>query len=87
MCRLDPATGRQDYWYAEGNIFVGEPMPITKRNGDPGSWLLNLFYDAGNKRTSLAIFDSEKVANGPVARVHLRYPVSYGLHNWFHQAS
>jgi len=85
ICRLNPSTSQQDYWFAEGNIFVGEPLPVAKRNGDEGSWLLSLFYDARMQRTSLAIFDSDKIPGGPVARVHLRYSVSYGLHNWFHQ--
>ena len=82
VARLHPETRRLDYWYAESKIFVGEPMPVPKRDGD-GSWLLALFYDNAKKRTSLAILDSEKVEDGPVARIHLPHHVSYGLHNWW----
>jgi carotenoid cleavage dioxygenase-like enzyme len=71
------------YWYAEPKIFTGEVVPVPKRNGERGSWLLTMLYDYTKQRASLAILDSEQFADGPVCRIHLRHALAYGLHGSF----
>lgn len=83
VCRMDANKREINVWYAEPKIFVGEPYPVPKRNGERGSWLIVLFSDALKKRTSLAVLDGERVEDGPVGRVHLPHHVSYGLHGFF----
>jgi all-trans-8'-apo-beta-carotenal 15,15'-oxygenase len=71
------------YWYAEPKIFTGEVVPVPKRNGQKGSWLLTMLYDFTNKRASVAILDSERFTDGPICRIHLRHALAYGLHGSF----
>jgi all-trans-8'-apo-beta-carotenal 15,15'-oxygenase len=85
FCRYDlsaKSTAPQ-YWWADHRVFTGEITPVPKRNGEKGSWLLALLYDADCRRTSLAIFDSEKFVDGPIGQLHLHHHLSYGLHGSF----
>ena len=81
FCRYN-ADDSVDYWWAPHRIFTGELHPVPKDNSR-GSWLLGMLYDAGRKRTSLAIFDSERFTKGPVCQLHLGHHVTYGLHSTF----
>ena len=83
LAKVDTRSRIAEYWWAENKIFTGELAPVAKANGQKGSWLLGLIYDAGKKRTSLVILDSERFSDGPVARIHLPHHVSYGLHGTF----
>lgn len=83
LAKVDIRTRSAEFWWAENKIFTGELAPVAKQNGENGSWLLGLIYDAGGKRTSLVILDSERFSEGPVARIHLPHHVSYGLHGTF----
>ena len=76
-------TSDVHYWWAENRIFTGEIMPVPKQNGEEGSWLLALLYDAGQRRSTLAIFDSEKFRDGPICRLHLKHHLTYSLHGSF----
>jgi all-trans-8'-apo-beta-carotenal 15,15'-oxygenase len=81
--KVNTTSGLAEYWWAEPKIFTGELLPVAKQNGDQGSWLLGLLYDATQRRTSLGIMDSERFSEGPIARVHLTHHISYGLHSSF----
>ena len=81
--QYDLQTSTAKYWWAEHRVFTGEMMPVPKQNGEPGSWLLALIYDAANRRTSLVILDSERFEDGPICRLHLKHHLSYGLHSSF----
>ena len=85
LAKIDLSQRIAEYWWAEPKIFTGELAPVSKQNGEEGSWLLGLIYDSTKKRTSLAILDSERFADGPVARIHLPHHVSYGLHSTFYR--
>lgn len=87
FCQIDlqaPDTHR--IWYAGPKTFCGEITPVSKRNGEQGSWLLGYLYDYSGQRTTLAIFDSERFMDGPVCRIHLRSPLAWGLHGSFAEA-
>ncbi|GAX15962.1 hypothetical protein FisN_22Hh188 [Fistulifera solaris] len=83
LCKMNVKTSEVECWWAENKVFTHEVTPVSKLNGEAGCWLLTLFYDSGKKRTSLAIFDSEKFHEGPVCRLHLKHHLSYGLHGSF----
>jgi all-trans-8'-apo-beta-carotenal 15,15'-oxygenase len=84
LCQLDlDNPGAIQYWYAESKIFTSEAVPVPKRNGERGSWLLTMLFDYTKQRASLAILDSERFADGPICRIHLRHALAYGLHGSF----
>ena len=85
FCRYN-ADDSIDYWWAPHRVFTGELNPIPKENS-PGSWLVGTLHDAGRKRTSLAIFDSERFTDGPVCQLHLMHHVTYGIHGEFAKSS
>jgi all-trans-8'-apo-beta-carotenal 15,15'-oxygenase len=88
FCRYDlSASTAPQYWWAPHRVFTGEITPVSKRNGEKGSWLLALLYDADRCRTSLAILDSEKFVDGPIGKLHLHHHLSYGLHGSFAAAA
>jgi all-trans-8'-apo-beta-carotenal 15,15'-oxygenase len=82
-CKVDTKHNTVKFWWAEPKIFTGEMTPVAKRNGESGSWLLTLLFDAVHRRASLAILDSKKFEQGPVARIHLPHALAYCLHGTF----
>ena len=83
LARVNTRTKTAEHWWAEPKIFTGEVLSTRKQDGKKGSWIIGLIYDAWARRTSLAILDSERFAEGPVARIHLPHHISYGLHSAF----
>lgn len=83
LCRLNLETAKAEYWWAGNKIFCNESIPVAKRNGEKGSWILSLLYDGGERRASLAIHDSERFEEGPIALIHLPHALTYGLHGSF----
>jgi all-trans-8'-apo-beta-carotenal 15,15'-oxygenase len=94
ILHLDLKTGEQKQWSAAPKGFVGEPVFVPKglRLGDHAcqqtgnetdGWLLTLVYDAAHNRSDLVILDAAALDCGPIARLHLRHPVPYGLHGSF----
>ncbi len=85
ILKIDQKTGEQQIWSAAPRGFVGEPVFVPR----PGStkeddgWLLVLVYDAANHRSDLVILDARNLQQEPIARLHLRYHIPYGLHGNF----
>src|SRR5579883_100052 len=46
-------------------------------------WLLTLVYDATHQRSDVVILDARDLTQGPIARLHLKHHVPYGLHGSF----
>ena len=87
VCRINTETREMETWWAENQQFTHEVVPVKKENGQAGSWLLTPIYDAGRRRTTIAILDSEDFSSGPVCRLHLKHHVTYGLHGSFARES
>lgn len=94
ILHLNLTTGEQKIWSATPKGFVGEPVFVPKGLGlgelacqntgtQTEGWLLSLVYDAAHHRSDLVILDAAAIDQGPVARLHLRHPVPYGLHGSF----
>ncbi|MFC4818935.1 carotenoid oxygenase family protein [Dokdonella ginsengisoli] len=64
---------------AEEHRFV--PKPGRRRTGE--GWLLGTLLDTRRGRSGLAVFDAERVADGPLAQAWLPYTFPLGFHGWF----
>lgn len=92
ILRLDLHTQAQDFWSNAPRGFVTEPVFIPDstrvKPEDPDSretagWLLVLTYEASRQKSDLVILDAANLSQGPVARLHLKHPIPYGLHGTF----
>ena len=63
----------------EEHVFVPRPSP---RDEDDG-WLLGPFLDYERGASGLSVFDSRHIADGPVARAWLDYPLPLAFHGHF----
>jgi carotenoid cleavage dioxygenase len=79
---LDVRSGAEDRWEPGPMERAGEAffVPDGDDAGEGEGWLLDLLYDRTTDKSSLAVFDAQAVADGPVARVHLPVRVPYGFH-------
>ncbi len=68
-----------DYVFCEEHLFVADP----KRQRAGAGWLLGTTLDCRRGITSLNIFDSEHLSDGPIARAHLPYAMPLGFHGAF----
>jgi all-trans-8'-apo-beta-carotenal 15,15'-oxygenase len=91
IARVDMETLDSDSYRFGKDVFCSEPVFIPKpqylyssaKNAEPG-WLLTEVLDAGNLKTSLALFESDCLSVGPVAWVHLYHFMPLGLHGFWH---
>ena len=82
ILKLDLQTGdRQTHSFAPSG-YVSEPIFVPKPNGETedAGWVLTLVYDGKKHRSSLAILDGQNLAGDPIALLHLKHHVPYGLH-------
>lgn len=97
ILKADLQTGDRQVWSAAPSGYVGEPIfvprsPDAYRDGLPAGsysgeedegWLLTLVYDGQHDRSDVVILDARNLNQGPVARLHLKHHVPYGLHGSF----
>ena len=67
---------------AEEHVFVPRRVP----RGEDDGWLVGTFLDYGRGLSGIAVFDARGVADGPVARAWLDYPLPLALHGYFSPA-
>ena len=67
---------------AEEHVFV--PRGAARREDD--GWLVGAFLDYVRGLTGIAVFDARHVADGPVARAWLEYPLPLAFHGEFSPA-
>jgi all-trans-8'-apo-beta-carotenal 15,15'-oxygenase len=87
---LDMATGKSatyDFGRAE---FCSEPVfiPLPGRSYDPAEaeepgWLLTEVYDSKTRTSYLAVLRSDRIADGPLARIHLTHHAPFSYHGWW----
>jgi len=88
ILKLDLDSQVRETWSAAPRGFVGEPVFVPrpgKSQIDPeqDGWLLTLVYDAAHHRTDVVILAAERMSDGPIARLHLKHHIPYGLHGSF----
>ena len=64
---------------AEEHVFV----PRSSPRGEDDGWLIGPFLDYVRGLSGIAVFDARHVADGPVARAWLEYPLPLGFHGQF----
>ncbi|MEL7035979.1 MAG: carotenoid oxygenase family protein [Cyanobacteria bacterium J06592_8] len=87
ILKVDLHSNERQLWSAAPHGFAGEPVFVPRPNGDTedDGWLLTLVYDASYHRSNLVILDAKTVEKGPIAQLHLKHHVPYGLHGTFAQ--
>lgn len=85
ILKIDPETGEQQMWSAAPKGFVGEPVFVSRPNStqEDDGWVLTLVYDAESDRTEVVILDATNLNAEPVAKLHLKHHLPYGLHGSF----
>ena len=97
IAKIDLETGDRQLWSAAPQGYVSEPIfvprsPKAFKAGLPSAevsgaeddgWLLTLVYDAAHERSDVVILDARNLHQEPVARLHLKHHVPYGLHGSF----
>ena len=64
---------------AEEHVFVPRRVPRAEDDG----WLVGAFLDCARGLTGIAVFEAQHVADGPVARAWLDYPLPLAFHGSF----
>jgi len=87
VLKVDVTTGHQDFHSFAPRGFVGEPIFVPRNAGAIGAeddgWVLVMVYDAAKDRSDVVILDAQKIAAPPLAVLHLKHHVPYGLHGCF----
>ena len=83
--KIDLKTGEKQVWSFAPRGFASEPVFVPFPNGteEDEGWLLVSVYDAAHHRTDLAVLDARNPSEGPIATLHLRHHIPYGLHGSF----
>ncbi|MEL6460802.1 MAG: carotenoid oxygenase family protein [Cyanobacteria bacterium J06621_15] len=83
--KVDLATGEKQIWSAAPHGFASEPnfVPRNRHGDEDDGWLLGLVYDSTHHRSDVVIFDAKDLNKGPIARLHLKNHIPYGLHGNF----
>ena len=66
----------------EEHVFAPRPSP----RGEDDGWLLGHFLDYERGASGIAVFDARHVADGPMARAWLDYPLPLAFHGHFSPA-
>ena len=80
-------TGKQEFHSFAPQGFISEPIFVPRdRNADSAEddgWVLTLIFSAEYNRSDLVILDAQNITGKPVATLHLKHHVPYGLHGSF----
>ena len=64
---------------AEEHVFV----PFPEGGAEDDGWLVGTVLDCGKARSGVSVFDARNIADGPLCRAWLPYPLPLGLHGQF----
>ena len=85
ILKLDVVTGEKQLHSFAPTGYVSEPIFVPKphaRQEDEG-WVLVMVYDGSKHRSDIVILDGENLEKTPLATLHLKHHIPYGLHgNW-----
>ncbi|MDJ0510892.1 MAG: carotenoid oxygenase family protein [Crocosphaera sp.] len=83
--KLDLSTGKKQVHSFAPTGYVSEPIFVPKPNAtqEDQGWVLVMVYDGNKHRSDIVILDSENLDKKPLATLHLKHHIPYGLHgNW-----
>lgn len=83
--KVDLETGERQTWSAGPRAFTGEPsfVPHPNATSEDDGWVLAIIYDAKHHRSDIVVLDAKDLHEKPLARLHLRHHIPYGLHGTF----
>ncbi len=85
LARLDMDSGKREHVYLD-DVHLGEPIVVPDDTmGEEQGWLLSLGLDGKTGNSFLGIFRSDRLADGPTARVLLRHPTPLSFHGYWHE--
>lgn len=81
LLKLDLNNQRQQLYSFAPRGFAGEPIFVPKidAQSEDDGWVLVLMYDSSVHKSNLVIFDGKDISQ-PLATLHLRQHIPYGLH-------
>jgi len=83
LARLDMDTGKRDAVHLD-DTHLGEPIFVPDETADEEQgWLLTMGLDGRSGNSFLGIFRSDRLADGPTARVLLRHPTPLSFHGFW----
>lgn len=97
ILKADLVSGERQLWSAAPYGYIGEPIfvprspaaynqdfPAVGYEGDEDDgWVLTLVYNSQRECSDVVILDARDLSQGPVAQLHLKHHVPYGLHGNF----
>jgi all-trans-8'-apo-beta-carotenal 15,15'-oxygenase len=90
ITRLDTKTGKTEDYFFEKGLFCGEPVfaplpgfPYDPYSGEEPGWLLTEVYNGNTRRSFLSVIRADRVADGPVANIHLEHHVPSSMHGFW----
>lgn len=85
IARLDLESGKfYTFGFGEGT-YPSEPVfvPDPTREGEDAGWVLSLVYDERAHRSFVAVFDGQRLADGPIAEAHFDHHIPLTFHGGF----
>lgn len=84
LARLDMASGKREFVYLD-DTHLGEPIFVPDQGADDEQgWLLTMGLDGQTGNSFLGIFRSDRLADGPTARVWLEHSTPLSFHGFWH---
>lgn len=83
--KVDLETGTKQVWSAAPHGFASEPIfvPRSRHGDEDDGWVLGLIYDSTHHRSDVVILDAKDLNQAPIAKLHLKHHIPYGLHGNF----
>ena len=81
----DTRTGRTDVFSFGADTLVEEHLFVPRDgvSNQHAGWLVGTHFDVKKQQTGLAIFDAERISEGPLVRASMGRAVPLGFHGWF----
>lgn len=82
ILKLDLVTGERQIHSFAPTGYVSEPIFVPKPDAqqEDAGWILVMVYDGRKHRSDIVILDGENLNNNPIAILHLKHHIPYGLH-------
>ncbi|MCB1097585.1 MAG: carotenoid oxygenase family protein [Verrucomicrobiae bacterium] len=82
LARVNTTTGAVNGWNPPAHQYPSElvMIPRSNRTDEGDGYAISLIYDELEDRSHVAILDTARFEDGPVARVHLGHPVPMTFH-------
>jgi all-trans-8'-apo-beta-carotenal 15,15'-oxygenase len=85
LLKLDLYNQEQQFYSFAPHGYVGEPIFIPKPNSkqEDDGWIFMMVYDGSQHRSDVVLFEAKDINSGPIARIHLKHHIPYGLHGFW----